>query len=500
MAANARINPVVSAACGMAVAYYCLFPLYRSEIITINALLALLFIPVAVLCFFRVLVSWPLMGDIKPRTVRVLRLTPVILTAFTAGLPLGIGAGVQSAQKINFGIPEENVRGISGVLLDDPRLVSGGRAMAALSIRMITGTGMVRVGTRGELTVFFPEESAERLREFGRGTEVFAEGTLRTGNDGAYLFAAESLHITKQAPPFEHFRTGLRLGLTRRFTSSWGGLALALLLGIRDNLDAGIAARYRDAGCSHILALSGMHLAVLVALISFLLRRILGLRLSAICGAVLILAYCYIVGPLPSLNRAALMYLVGVFAVLGMFKREALSLLCIAFLIQLVITPKAGLSLSFILSYLALAGILIIGESLNSIFKGKAPAVLLLSLSASLGAFIATAGVTAWVFGILRPVGILASLILTPLTTVFMIGSMVWLVINLALPVLSPLLSYPLLLLYRLMDKTAFFAALTPGVKGQPWLIISLSLLSMAVIFWFEYRRRLAANRLDPFA
>ena len=509
MTENVKISPVLGAACGAAAAYYCLFPLYRSEIITINALLALLFIPAAVLCFFRVLVSWPLMGDIKPQTLRVLRLTPIILTAFTAGLPLGIGAGAQAAQKISFGIPENDVQGISGVLLDDPRLVSGGRAMTTLSIRMVTGAGNARVGTRGEITVFFPEESAERLREFGRGTEVFAEGTLRKGGgnaDGAYLFAAESLHITKQAPPLEHFRTGLRAGLTRRFTQppagnpSWGGLALALLLGIRDNLDAGIAVQYRDAGCSHILALSGMHLAVLVALISFLLRRILGLRLSAVCGAVLILAYCYIVGPLPSLNRAALMYLVGVLAVLGMLKREALSLLCIAFLIQLVITPKAGLSLSFILSYLALAGILIIGESLNSIFRGKAPAALLLSLSASLGAFIATAGVTAWFFGVLRPVGILASLVLTPLTTVFMIGSMVWLGVNCALPPLSPLLSYPLSLLYRLMERTAFFAARTPGIKGQPWLVITLSLLSMAAILWFENRHRLTANRMEPFA
>jgi len=512
MPINVKISPLLGAACGAAVAYYCVFPLYRSEIITINALLGLVFIPVGVLCFFRVLVSWPLMGDVKPQTIQVLRLTPLILTAFTAGLSLGIGAGAQSRQNISFGIPENNVQGISGVLLNDPRLVSSGRAMTTLSMRMITGAGNVRVGTRGEITVLFPEESAERLREFGRGTEVFAEGTLRGGNtpggadSGAYLFAAESLHITKQAPPLEHFRTGLRAGLTRRFTRppagdpSWGGLALALLLGIHDNLDASIAALYRDAGCSHILALSGMHLAVLVALISFLLKKILGLRLSAVCGALFILVYCYIVGPLPSLNRAALMYLVGVLAVLGMLKREALSLLCIAFLIQLVITPKAGLSLSFILSYLALAGILIIGETINSIFKGKVPASLLLSLSASLGAFIATAGVTAWFFGILRPAGIIASLVLTPLTTVFMIGSMAWLGLNLVSPPLSLFLSYLLSLLYRLMEKLAFLAAKIPGVKEQPWLVISLSLLIMAAVLWFEYCRRPAANRMEPFA
>jgi competence protein ComEC len=516
MPVNVKISsrpaaPMLGAACGAAVAYYCLFPLYRSEIITIDALLVLIFIPVGILCLFRVLASWPLLGDVKPQTIQFLRLTPLILTAFTAGLSLGIGAGAQAAQKINFGIPENNVQGISGVLLDDPRLVSGGRAMTTLSLKMITGAGKIMVGARGTITVFFPEENAERLREFGRGTEVFAEGTLRGGSSagisaGAYSFSAESLHITRQAPPLEHFRTGLRASLLQRFTQppagdpSWGGLALALLLGIRDNLDAGIAALYRDAGCSHILALSGMHLAVLVALISFLLRKILGLRLSAVCGALFILAYCYIVGPLPSLNRAALMYLVGVLAVLGMLKREALSLLSIAFLVQLIMTPNAGLSLSFILSYLALAGILIIGEALNSIFKGKAPASLLLSLSASLGAFIATAGVTAWFFGILRPVGIIASLILTPLTTVFMIGSMAWLVLNLVSPLLSPLLSHPLSLLYRIMEKTAFFAAKMPGIKGQPWLVITLSLLGMAVILWFEYRRRLAANRLEPFA
>jgi competence protein ComEC len=243
-----------------------------------------------------------------------------------------------------------------------------------------------------------------------------------------------------------------------------------------------------------------MHLAVLVALISFLLKKPLGLRLAAICGALIILAYCYIVGPLPSLNRAALMYLLGVIAVLGMLKKNLLLLLCMAFLIQIAITPRAGLSLSFILSYLALAGILIIGESLNSIFKGKIPTFFLLSLSASVGAFLATAGVIAWSFGVLRPVGILASLILTPLTTVFMVGSMAWLALNLLAPSLSPLLSHPLSLLYQIMERTAFVAARMPNIKGAPWLVLTLSLLCIALILWYERRRRLTINRVEPFA
>jgi len=509
MQINVKNSPVVCAACGLALAYYCLFPLYRSETITIDALLILAFVPIGVLSLFRVLASWPLMGDASPQTIQLLRLMPLRLTAFAAGVALGIGMGTNAVQKVSLGIPEDAVQGISGVLLDDPRIVSGGRAMTTLSLKMITGKGRVRVGARGEIVVFFPEGNAERLKEFGRGTEVFAEGVMREGGGnfaGSYVLTAEALHITAPAPPLEHFRTNLRLNLAYRFTESssgdpaWGGLALALLLGIRDNLDAGVAALYRDSGCSHILALSGMHLAVLVALLSFLLKKPLGLRFAAICGAIIILAYCYIVGPLPSLNRAALMYLLGVLAVLGMLKKDPLLLLCMAFILQLAITPRAGLSLSFILSYLALAGILIIGESLNGIFKGKIPAFFLLSLSASAGAFLATAGVTAWFFGILRPVGIIASLILTPLTTVFMLGSMAWLALNLVSPTLSPLLSYPLSLLYQLMERTAFIAAKMPGIRADPRLVLTLSLLCVALILWFERRRHLAANRLEPFA
>jgi len=509
MTINIKLSPVLCAACGAILSYYCLFPLYRGGAITINALLALVFVPIGVLSLFRVLASWPLMGDISPQTAQQLRLMPRRLTAFAIGTALGISVGTKTVQEVSLGIPEDAVQGISGVVLDDPRLVSGGRAMTTLSLKMINGRGNVRVGARGEITVFFPEESVVRLKEFGRGTEVFAGGTLRSGSgnfDGAYVLTADGLHITAPAPPLQRFRTNLRLDLAYRFTESpygdpsWGGLALALLVGIRDNLDMGIAALYRDSGCSHILALSGMHLAVLVALISFLLKKPLGLRPAAICGALIILAYCYIVGPLPSLNRAALMYLLGVMAILGMLKKDALLLLCMAFLLQIIMTPRAGLSLSFILSYLALAGILVIGESLNGIFRGKIPAVFLLSLSASVGAFLATAGVTAWFFGVLRPVGILASLVLTPLTTVFMVGSIAWLALNLLSPPLSSLLSYPLSLLYQLMEKTASIAAKMPGVSAHPWVVLTLSLLCMALILWFERRRRLSENRVEPFA
>jgi competence protein ComEC len=194
------------------------------------------------------------------------------------------------------------------------------------------------------------------------------------------------------------------------------------------------------------------------------------------------------------------MYLLGVLAILGMLKRDMLSLLCMAFLLQIFITPASGFSLSFILSYLALAGILVIGKAINGAFMGKIPVLLLQPLSASLGAFIAPAGVSAWFFNDLRPVGILAGLALAPLATIFMVLSIAWLGLDFITPVLSFLPGKFLFMLYWLMEKIAMLAAAAPGIKANPFLVIILSLLITVTILWLERRRRLIAGQLEPFA
>ena len=510
MSTHLKISPVLYAALGAAFAFYGLFPLYSRGLIGMHALLALAFVPLAALCLFRVLASWPLLGKNKAQTRRFIRQVSLRATAFAAGIALGIGAGTRASNTVYLGLPYEGVTGLTGILLDDPRLVSGGRALSTLSLSMVLNQDGVRASARGEISVFFHEENAARLREFGRGTEVFAEGTLRAGTggfDGAYVMSADALHITRTAQPLERFRTNLRLSLTQRFTganapvwgTAWGGMALALLLGIRDNLDTGITALYRQAGVSYLLALSGMHLAVLIAIISFLLKKPLGLRAAAIVGACIIVVYCFLVGPLPSLIRSAIMYILGVLAVLGMLKREPLSILSLAFLLQLMVTPRSGVSISFILSYAALVGILVIGKLIGSLFKGKIPEFFLQPLSISLGAFIATASFVAWFFNYLRPVGILAGLVLAPLTTLFMVVAMAWLGLDLILPSFSFLLGRPLSLVYWLKEKTVLAASFAPGIRAHPLVVLVVSLLLVALLVFFESRRRKTANRLDAF-
>jgi len=479
-----RITGLLCAALGTAAGFYFLSSL------AFSAAVAIIVMSVFALCFFRVLASL--------RQERVMRIRSCCMTALAAGLFFGLCASVAGRAAVSFGIPPDKVSAIEGILLEDPRIISGGRALASLSLRRSAGEGSLRVDSSGEITVFFSQQSAQKLRQSGRGTVVFAEGKIRS-NDSGYTFSAESLHIVKRASPVERMRTSVRLNLIKRFDGkTWGGLALALLVGIKDNLDTDLAAMYRDSGCSYILALSGMHLAVLAGLIAFLLRKPLGLKLSAVTGAAIIILYCFLVGPMPSLNRAALMYILTVIAILGALPKKPQSILALSFLIQITATPQAGNSISFVLSYLALAGIFIIGQPLYSLVSGKVPNFIIQPLSASAGAFLATAGVTCFVFGVIAPAGIVTGLVLVPLTTVFMTGSMLWLLLDIFS--LSGFLNLPLSLLYRLMEKIVSLSGNIPALASiNPVLIFTLSVMLSLLIVFLEYKRRVSLLRLEPF-
>jgi len=481
------ITPVLCTAIGTVIGFYILFH-------------AILPITVTIVLFFLAAFSFLMVLSSLNVQSRALKLYSVCAAALTVGLVLGVCAANTGQKKTVFGLPEYKITGIEGVLLEDPRIISGGKAIVSVSLRKCAAGSTLRAEGSGEIAVFFTQENVEKLKHFGRGTVVFVEGPLRAndrGNVRSWSVSAKSLHVVEPPPPIERMRTGIRLNLIKRFSGkSWGGLALALLLGIKDNLDTDLAVMYRNAGLSYILALSGMHLAILAALITFLLKKPLGLKASAICGAAIILLYCFLVGSMPSLNRAAMMYILGVLAVIGALPKKPMSILSLSFIIQIIITPAAGNSISFILSYLALVGILIIGKPLSSLFTGKAPDILLQPLAISCGAFLATAGVCGSTFGILAPIGIITGLVMVPLTTIFMIGSIIWLALDFIS--LSALLNWPLSVLYKLMEIIASVSGKVPGISTAALLIIILSLALSLLIITFEYKRHLSLLRPEP--
>jgi competence protein ComEC len=242
-----------------------------------------------------------------------------------------------------------------------------------------------------------------------------------------------------------------------------------------------------------------MHLAILTGVIAFFLKNPLGLKPAAVLGSVFIVLYVYLVGNVPSLTRSALMYLLGTLAILKRLPKQPASLLGMTFLIQMLIQPESGYSISFMLSYLALGGLLFIGEPIHTLIQGMVPEILAQPLSASMGAFMGTSAVVAWFFETIRPVGIVAGLIIVPLTAFFMIGAMAFLGLNLLLPWLVRPLGIILTIVYDVLESVTSLSALAPGITMNPFVILAASLGIWGLFVFCNQRQHLWRKQLAPF-
>ncbi|RIV23400.1 ComEC family competence protein [Fibrisoma montanum] len=139
------------------------------------------------------------------------------------------------------------------------------------------------------------------------------------------------------------------------------GIVNAMILGVRDDLDMDLYRAYASAGAVHILSVSGMHVGILFAvltfLLSFLLKRPKGKVLMAVLQLLILWFYALVTGLSPPVLRSAGMFTVLIIAgASGRSQLLANTLGASAFFI-LCYDPYALFSAGFQLSYLAVAGI-----------------------------------------------------------------------------------------------------------------------------------------------
>ncbi len=168
----------------------------------------------------------------------------------------------------------------------------------------------------------------------------------------------ENPRILARRPLPPGFREAASARLARGLPPEVAALARAMVLADRGGL-GGLAETFRKAGLAHLLALSGLHVGVLLGF--FLLFFYPLGRLRYLLALAALAAYLALAGPSPSLVRAALM--AGAVLVLLFSGRGRLSAgpaLALALSVQLVLAPYAVWSLSFRLSYLAVLGLAVL--------------------------------------------------------------------------------------------------------------------------------------------
>ena len=227
----------------------------------------------------------------------------------------------------------------------------------------------------------------------------------------------------------------------------YASLASALTLGDRSRVSQETRAAYNEAGAAHLLALSGLHLGIIIGFFSWLLgRRLLRFShwrfLTVPLLTLFVWAYAFVAGLPASLVRAALM---ATFILLTFLLRREVQLLNSLFLaafIMLLLRPTYLFDVGAQLSFLAVLGIGMLYSPLVDLMKYHSYAAYIWlhrhhlwwaasGLMVSASSWLFTSPLVYHYFHRLTPWGIVLNLIYVPLTTVLIYACLLLLLCSL---------------------------------------------------------------------
>ena len=273
------------------------------------------------------------------------------------------------------------------VRIDEPLIEKNKSFKADGYVETVVQDGKA-IATEGKLLLYFSKDSVETNLKYG--DKIIIHKNLQriknSGNPGAFnyqryaafqgifhnVFLKDKDWVVlnqNSKNRFKQFIFSARsyvLGVLQKTISTGKdelGIAEALLIGYTNDLDKDLVQAYSNTGVVHIIAISGMHLALIYVLLVWLFAKIPGINKSKWLQLVLILAclwlFSILTGASPSVLRAAVMFS---FIAVGknLYKQASIynSLAASAFVL-LCYNPYYLWAVGFQLSYLAVLSIVI---------------------------------------------------------------------------------------------------------------------------------------------
>ena len=223
-----------------------------------------------------------------------------------------------------------------------------------------------------------------------------------------------------------------------------GAFLSAIILGNRDLLEDNVIRDFRRCGISHILALSGLHVTVIIGFFDLVLRKMyVGKRIRCFILSFLGLAYLAITGFSMSASRAVIMLCMVYLSHLLHEDSDSITSLAIASVVILAINPYALVSVSLWMSVIATLGIIIISEIISPLgyminkksFVVRIGYRLLTTASLTLAAIFFVSVFNWLCFGEISIVAPLTNLIITPLVTIVLVMGLTILVFSFLAPI-----------------------------------------------------------------
>lgn len=260
-----------------------------------------------------------------------------------------------------------------------------------------------------------------------RGQKVLAYGTVYPSG-AAHVkpaFYLAGIEDSVEGPLFYRAAAGFRISVQEmiklRAPAGTRALMFGMLTGNARYMDYASSETFRMTGLTHLLAVSGLNVAIIGAGMLVLLSLLLPLRAASIISVLAVVIYTAACGFEPSALRAGLMF--SVFVLTRAFGRpiSLLDAMVWSSAFTLAINPLDAQSLGFWLSYMAVLGLYFLSPVISG-YLSFLPRILSDSLSVTLAANLATLPLLLVFFQGVSLISPLSNLLVLPLFNFLTVG------------------------------------------------------------------------------
>lgn len=306
-----------------------------------------------------------------------------------------------------------------------------------------------------------------------------SNGTIESGNHRTYSI--------------EGFLYGIKNRCTKiidnSFDSESAGIVKAMLVADKSTLDKNIKKLYSENGIAHIMAISGVHVAIIgMTLYGFLRKLRIGRLISGTFSIAIIILYGIMTGMSSSTERAVIMLILSIAAEYFGRKTDAPTSMGFAMIIMVLGNPYVILDAGFQLSFAAITGVTVVAPQLRKLLRmfkrfikaadekkkqkhkkimslRKVIIKLIDALVVGIASFITTTPVIIYYYYQFPPYSILINLIVIPLVSFIVGGSILVVLTGLFFAGAAVVMTYPVRLILFGYKYLCIFASGLPGAS-----------------------------------
>lgn len=374
-------------------------------------------------------------------------------------------------------------------------------------------------GLRGVKAIYYGDEAMLELAPGQTVTnDIALSSAARVRDDDVTTFTSKGVFLLAYSRGEETTGAGsadsvrwlpqrvafaMKARIAQLFEGDMAGFLVAILTGDKSAVSQSAGVDLSEAGLYHMLAVSGMHCAYLLALVALFTghhRR----RLTAIVAIPVLLFYMLLAGCSPSVVRACVMLVLLLAAPLLGRENDPPTAMAAALLLILLQNPFSVASISLQLSFAAIAGIIWAAPGIYRFLTGerqwgRVARFVLLSVSVSLGVTVCSAPLSAYYFNtlwLISPLSNLLCLWAAGATFCFgllaVAGSFVWLPIGTVLGWVPTALIWYLLTVAKWLAKIPYHAVYFSNPYLKYWLALLYVLFVLASVMKPRTRRAYA--------